>query len=115
MRSRRKNFKEKPKNYVLPNIICSVLLAAFLVFIVYFIDPKTFLIIPVFLMVFFFAVYFGLGILIRKVRRKIIIAASITIFLILRLLKMGNFINFFLLGAITITILIYEYNSQKTN
>ncbi|GEM_PF-2047540 len=114
MRDRRHK-KNKEKRDVLPNLIAIILCGVFLAFIIYFVDPKTFFIIPVFFGIFFFLMFFIFGIFIKNFKTKIVISSAIVIFLVLRFFKIGNFINFFLLLAITTTILAYEYYSKKSN
>ncbi len=91
-------------NIKYPSIFISVPLWISLIFIIYFINPNTFGVIPFFFFLFFFATYFTF--------KKLSIAIAITFFLILKYFHAGNFINLFLIVALTVA---YEWYSQKSN
>ncbi|HWA52254.1 MAG TPA: hypothetical protein VG895_04320 [Patescibacteria group bacterium] len=109
--SRRRKQEQKTEtkkfNFPISKILIPLFFWLILAFIIYFIDPKTFGIIPFFFFVFFLCVYFSI--------KNLIITIALTIFVILRYFGLGNFVNFFLLTAIVITILLYESNSKKAN
>jgi hypothetical protein len=112
----RRNFGEqKSQKSIAPNLIFTILLWLSLSFIIYFIDPSTFAIIPIFLILFFSSIFFTLSIFTKKLITKLIISSSFTLFLILRYFALGNIVNFFLLSGITITILAYESYFKKSN
>lgn len=115
MRDRRNKKTQKKEGSKLPYLLSSLLTMFFLGFILYFVDPKTPLIVPVFFIFVFLTTFFILSIFLKPINMRILISSYVVIILLLRLLKIGNLVNIFLLTAITITILTYEYYSKKSN
>ncbi len=105
----------KEKKSSLAYLLASLLSLFFLVFLIYFIDPATFFIIPLFFISAFLFVFSVVSIFVDDMRKRLIVSVAVVAFLILRFFKMGNIINFFLLLGITITILVYESYSKKTD
>ncbi len=105
VKSRRPQKKQdQTKSIRIPNILISIPFWLSLLFIIYFIDPNTFGVVPFFLFIFFVAVFFTV--------KKLSITIALTLFLILKYFKMGNIINLLLLVAIVVA---YEWYSKKTN
>ncbi len=105
MHSRRKNLEtRKPHNIKYLNILVSLFFIAVIAFIIYFIDPGTFGVIPFFLFLIFITVYF--------IIRKFSFAIAAVSFLILQYFRIGNIINLILIIAILIA---YEFYTRKSN
>lgn len=102
-RKRRKNF--------FPTLVAIFITWGLVAFIVYFIEPDTFAIIPVFFLVTFFALIFTFSTLFANTRRGIVSAAALSLFLILRFFGVGNIVNFLLIAGIAVSI---EYYFTKT-
>lgn len=74
---------------------------------IYFTDPQTPGILPLFLTILFFAIFFTASILLVNRRRGLLIAISSVIFLILRYFGIGNILNLVLIVAIVISLDFY--------
>lgn len=74
---------------------------------IYFIEPSTFLAIPVFFLAFFIACLFTLSLLFSNTRRGVLASCGILAFLILRYLGVGNILNLLLISAIVIATEFY--------
>lgn len=74
---------------------------------VYFVDPSTFSIIPVFFIILFVALLFTLSTLFANTRRGATTALAIILFLVLRFLGVGNILNLLLILGLIITTEIY--------
>lgn len=83
----------------------------FLFVLIYFTSP-TGIIILLFFFLLFFCLFFTFLIFFQNFRHPLIIAAGIIVFLILRYLQIGNFITFFLILGIVITIEIYFWYTK---
>ncbi|OGM11659.1 hypothetical protein A2Z22_02560 [Candidatus Woesebacteria bacterium RBG_16_34_12] len=94
------------KNF-LATLIITIFLWLSLAFIIYFVDPFSFAVIPTFLTLVFFAILFTFSILFANSRRGLLTASGLTIFLILRYFGVGNILNLLLLTAFVITIELY--------
>lgn len=108
--------KNKPVHAVpILTIIASILLWPSLLFMIYFTDPTITGIIVFFFLLFFISTFVTISIFFKRTSRKIIISSGVTLFILLRYLKIGNIINFFLLLAVMIIILTYESNIKKSD
>jgi len=99
--------KVKLRKNFLPTLIVAILLWLGVVSIIYFVEPDTFGILPVFFFLVFLALLFTLSLLFAHTRRGALIAVGLTLFLILRYLGIGNILNFLLILGIAITIELY--------
>jgi len=96
---RRKNF--------LPTLIITLLLWFLVAGIVYFIDPHTFGVLPLFFVLIFIAFLFSFSIIFSHTRRGFLTALGLTLFLILRYFGVGNLLNLLLISGVIIAIEIY--------
>jgi hypothetical protein len=80
--------------------------------VVYFTNPDSLVNIFLFLLMFFFATLFTLSTILTHTRKGMLVASALTIFLILRILGVGNLLNFILLIALAVAVEIYF---QKNN
>src|SRR5258708_8871428 len=107
---------EEKKNFLqtikLSNILISIIFLCSLLFVVLFADPGTIGIIPIFFILVFTSIFFTVSIFSNSLRRKLVVALAVTLFLILQYFKIGNIINLFLIIGI---VLLYELYSQKSN
>jgi len=92
MKERRKQQVLKRKNF-LPTLLVTVLLWAIIAGLIYFIDPGTFGIVPLFFVIVFAALLFTFSLIFASTRRGLIGSISISLFLILSYLGVGNIIN----------------------
>src|SRR3989338_6526074 len=99
------------KNFF-PTLIIIVVLWTLLVMVIYFVDPDAMGSIPLFFILFFLALLFTLSTLFANTRRGLIATCSITVFLILRYLGVGNIINFLLLLGLAIASEFYFSRSE---
>ncbi len=109
MKKVRQKFTEqklKRKNF-LPTLLITVLLWVILTGIIYFVDPGTILAIPLFFILLFLTILFTFSLLFGGQRRGLISAISLTFFLFLAYLGVGNILNFLLIAAIAICIELY--------
>ena len=106
MKEDRKNRIKNRKNF-LPTLIVTMLFWLGSFTIIYFIEPDTFGIIPIFFVVFFLSLLFSFATVFANTRRGIIISLSLIIFLFLRYLGIGNILNALLLLGVAITTEIY--------
>ena len=75
--------------------------------IIYFIEPETLGILPLFFVIFFLALLFGSSLIFGDRRRALTVAIGLTLFLILRYFGIGNILNFLLIAALIVTSEIY--------
>src|SRR3990167_4156678 len=106
MKERRKQQVLKRKNF-LPTLLVTILLWMLLAGLVYFVDPATFGVIPLFFALFFTALLFTFSLLFASIRRGLISALSLFLFAVLAYLGVGNILNLLLILAIAICIEIY--------
>ena len=99
--------KVKFRKNFLPTLVLIILLWSIAAFIIYFVDPSAFGILPALLLVIFFALLFTASLLFANTRRGLIIASFLTLFIILRYLGVGNIINFLLILGVGITLELY--------
>jgi hypothetical protein len=98
--------KIKRKNF-LPTLIFTVVLWIILGGVVYFVDPNTFLAVPLFFLLTFTLLLFTFSLLFAGSRRGLITSISLSSFLVLSYLGVGNIINFLLIVAIAVCVEIY--------
>ena len=98
-RKRRKNF--------FPTLVLIFFNWALVGLIVYFIEPDTFAIVPLFFVIIFFALLFTLATFFSNTKRGLIYCSFLTTFLILRSFGVGNLLNLLLLSGSAISIDYY--------
>jgi len=96
----------KRKNF-LPTLMVTFFLWLTLGGIVYFLEPDTFGILPLFFVLTFFALLFTFSIIFSHTRRGFLTTLGLILFLILRYFGIGNLLNFFLIFGILITVEFY--------
>lgn len=96
----------KRKNF-LPTLLITVFLWFVLGGVIYFVDPDTFGAVPLFFATFFTASLFTFSLIFASSRRGLISSISLSLFLILSYLGVGNILNLILIVAIAICIEIY--------
>jgi hypothetical protein len=112
-KSLRQKELKKRKNF-LPALTIAILFWGLLGFIIYFVDPQTFGIVPLLFIITFFTSLFTFSILLGNTRRGIIVSIGLTLFLILRYFAVGNILNLFLIIATAIAVETYFwYTSQS--
>ena len=104
--------KIKLRKNFLPTLFLIILLWSIAAFIIYFVDPSAFAIVPALLLVIFFALLFTTSLLFANTRRGLITTSFLTLFIILRYLGVGNIINFLLILGVGITLELY-LNSKR--
>lgn len=102
-----RNRKIKLRKNFLPTLFLIILFWSIAAFIIYFVDPSAFGIVPALLLVIFFALLFTASLLFANTRRGVISASLLTFFLILRYLGIGNIVNFLLILCVGITLELY--------
>jgi len=107
---RQKQIKLRKKFF--PTLIITVFLWLLVGLVVYFVDPENYGSIPLLFFLFFLALLFTLSTLFANTRRGLIATCSITVFLILRYLGVGNIINFLLLLGLAIASEFYFSRSE---
>ncbi len=101
---RQQNLESKKRKFPLGIIAFTIFLWLTLLFLIYLIDPGTLGVVPFFIFIFFLATYFTF--------KRLSFSIALTLFLILKYLKIGNIINFLLLLG---TAIAYEYYTKKSN
>lgn len=96
----------KRKNF-LPTLLITILLWIVLGSLIYFIDPSTFGVIPLFFAILFAALLFTFSLIFAGSRRGLIASISLTFFAILSFLGVGNILNLVLIVAIAVCIELY--------
>jgi hypothetical protein len=102
---RRKKIRRR-KNFF-PTLIIIVISWFAIAAIIYFINPATLGIVPLFFLIFFITLLFTFSTLLANSERGLIIAFTVTLFLLLRYLGVGNIINFLLIVGLGITTDLY--------
>ncbi len=97
----------KTRKNFFPTLIITLLLWLSLGTLIYFVEPDTPGVVPLFLVNAFFALLFTFSTLLENSRRGLIIALGLTIFLMLRYLGIGNIINFLLIFGIGLSVELY--------
>jgi len=103
------NQKKLRKNFF-PTLVITFFLWILVGGIIFFLDPETFLSIPLFFFSVFLALTFTLSLLWANTRRGFFSSALLTTFLILRYLGVGTIINFLLLLGLGV---VAEYYFSK--
>jgi hypothetical protein len=98
--------KLKRKNF-LPTLLITILLWIMLGGLIYFVDPGTFGVIPLFFVTIFVSLLFTFSLLFANSRRGFIASLFLSIFLILMYLGVGNILNLILIVAIATCIELY--------
>jgi len=80
--------------------------------LVYFVDPATTLVIPVFFILVFFSLLFTFSIVFANSRRGLIVTAGLVIFLTLRFFGIGHVLNFILILALCVCLELYFNRSN---
>lgn len=109
LQMKRKDRKEqvlKRKNF-LPTLLLTILFWILLAALIYFVDPGTFGVVPLFFITFFVALLFTFSLIFANSRRGLLISLSISLFLVLMYLGIGNWLNLALIVAIASCIEIY--------
>jgi len=84
-----------------------VLLWILLAGLIYFVDPQTFLAVPIFFVILFATLLFTFAFLFASTLRGLIVSLSLSLFAILSYLGVGNILNLLLIIAIAICIELY--------
>lgn len=113
MKKHQRQKKAQARRNFLPTLILTIALWLLVAALVYFVDPDTFFAIPAFFILGFFALLFTFSTLFENSRRGLIVAAAITVFLILRYFGIGNIINLLLVVAIAVTIELYSVKNGR--
>lgn len=106
---KRQNRKEqvlKRKNF-LPTLLLTILFWILLGALVYFVDPGIFGVVPLFFVTLFVALLFTFSLVFANSRRGLLASLSLSLFLILRYLGVGNWLNLVLILAIASCIELY--------
>ncbi len=107
MKKERRSKEVKLRKNFFPTLIVILILWSLVAAIIYFANPETFGMIPLFFILLFLSLGITLSTLFANTRRGIISAVAITIFIILRYLGVGNIVNFLLLLGLAIVIELY--------
>jgi len=102
-----RNVQMKLKKNVFPLILTAVFFWTINFYLIYFVDPYTYMAIPVFFITLPLALLPTLSILFANFRRGVFASAAIVLFLILRYYGVGNIINFFLITGFFVTAEYY--------
>lgn len=102
----KRKVSHKRKDF-LPTLVVTILLWTVLGVIVYFVDPQTFGIVPIFFLLFFSALLFSFSTLFANTRRGVIAASTLVVFALLRFFGVGNALNFILLAGLAIAAELY--------
>jgi hypothetical protein len=97
----------KTRKNFFPTLVVTLLLWLSLGALIYFVEPDTPGVVPLFFVNAFFALLFSFSTLLGNSRRGLITAIGITTFLILRYFGVGNIINMFLILGATLSIELY--------
>lgn len=111
-KSKLRQKKVKLRKNFFPTLILIILFWVLGGLIVYFVDPATSGIVPIFLLTIFLALLFTTSTVFANTRRGLITASALTFFLILSYLGIGNIINFLLILGIAITLELYLDNRK---
>src|SRR3989344_7609865 len=91
----------------LPTLLLMILLWGLLCGLIYFIDPSTFAAVPLFFVLVFSCFLFTFSLIFAGSRRGLITSSSLTLFLVLAYLGVGNILNLLLIVAIAVCVEIY--------
>ena len=99
--------KNRGRKNFFPTLIAIVVLWLIIFSLIYFVDPKTVGVIPIFFGLFFTALLFTFSTLLINTRRGLITASTLTVFIILRYFGLGHVLNLFLLSGVAISLEVY--------
>jgi hypothetical protein len=102
---RKKEIKLR-KNFF-PTLLATLFLWLLTASLVYFTDPTSFGLVPLFFLLIFLCLIFTFSIILANTRRGAILSGILVIFLFLRYLGVGNILNFLLLTGIGIAAELY--------
>lgn len=105
-RQLRKEQVLKRKNF-LPTLLLTILFWILLGALIYFVDPATFGVIPLFFITVFVALLFTFSLIFANSRRGFFVSLSLSLFSILMYLGIGNWLNLVLILAIATCIELY--------
>ena len=94
------------KNFF-PTLLATSFLWLLTASLVYFTDPSSFGLVPLFLFLVFLSLIFTFSIILANTRRGTILSGVLILFLFLRYLGVGNILNFLLLTGIGIAAELY--------
>lgn len=107
MRKEKRQKETKLRKNFFVTLLVIIALWLFVAVIILFVDPSDFGAVPLFLILSFLALFFTGSTLFIHTRRGLLIASALTVFLILRILGVGNILNLFLLAALVVTVEFY--------
>ncbi|MGA2910423.1 MAG: hypothetical protein ABSE04_01295 [Candidatus Microgenomates bacterium] len=96
----------KRKNF-LPTLLLTIFLWGLLAGLIYFIDPASFGVVPLFFILVFFCLLFTFSLIFANSRRGMVATVATTFFLFLTYLGVGNILNLILILAIALCIELY--------
>lgn len=112
-REKQKNEEEKQtKRNFLPTLLLTFVLWLLLVSFVYFVDPASFGAVPAFFVLSFLALLFTFSIILGDKRRGTVISVGISMFMVLRLVGLGNVLNLLLIAGIVTSIMVFIGNER---
>src|SRR5258708_19929657 len=89
-----------------------IFLWIFLSIIIYFFNPQTPGVLPLFFILLFLSVFFTFSFILKNKRRALLIASIVTLFLIFRIIQIGNILNLILLTSIALSIEVYFWYTK---
>jgi len=104
--TKRKKEVKMRKSFFL-TLVVIILLWSSVAFVIYFLDPFVTGAIPFFLFLAFLTLFLTFSTLFANSRRGLLTALSLTAFLILRYLAVGNILNFLLITALAVAVEFY--------
>ncbi|OGM33588.1 hypothetical protein A3D01_01375 [Candidatus Woesebacteria bacterium RIFCSPHIGHO2_02_FULL_39_13] len=102
---RKKEIKLRKNFFV--TLLVIITLWIFVATTILFVDPSDFGAVPLFFLLIFLSLFFTISTILIHTRGGLIIASTVTIFLALRYLGVGNILNLVLLAALAATIEVY--------
>lgn len=99
--------KIRRRNNFFPTLIIIIISWFTIAAIIYFINPATLGAVPLLFLIFFIALLFTFSTLLANSEKGLVVAITVTLFLLLRYLGVGNIINFLLLVGLGITTNLY--------
>ena len=103
--SRKKEIKFR-KNFFLIFIL-NLISVTSLIYIILFVEPESFMAIPMFFLLVFIFLYFTFLIVFTHPRKSLIFACSVTLFIFLRYIGVGNLLNFTIISGLTFIFITY--------
>ncbi|OGM75653.1 hypothetical protein A2394_02075 [Candidatus Woesebacteria bacterium RIFOXYB1_FULL_42_36] len=96
----------KRRNF-LPTLSITVILWLALGGLIYFVDPDSFAVIPLFFILAFFCLLFAFSLIFANSRRGVVATIALSFFLLLMYFGVGNILNLILIVAIALSIELY--------